>query len=185
MPSAFPQRPQVILVQDAASISYFTGATQQPCQCTDGETASRAILTSRTPRTSARLKLQYVLLPHIGPLQLASALLFYLAPVHSLITRQFEGILNITFTEHGLPYDQANVPLFSSTQTAFVSGNGGVPRNTYEFSFPTTIPSSSAVLPPTWHIHHPGAEADVLYQVRFAYPLLCIVTYVSLLTRCE
>ena len=101
--------------------------------------------------------------------------------------RQFEGMLNVTFTEHGLPYDQANVPLFSSTQTVFGSGNGGVPRSTYEFDFPipTTIPSSHAVLPPTWHIHHPGAEADVLYQVRYAPLPLSTATDISLLTRCE
>ena len=96
-------------------------------------------------------------------------------------------MLNITFTEHGLPYDQANVPLFSSTQSVFGSGDGGVPRNTYEFNFeiPTMIPSSRAVLPPTWHIHHPGAEADVLYQVRCASLLPWAATDVSLLARCE
>lgn len=96
-------------------------------------------------------------------------------------------MLNITFTEHGLPYDQANVPLFSSTRTVFGSGNGAAPRNTYEFDFeiPTMIPSSRAVLPPTWHVHHPGAEADVLYQVRFASPPPWTATDISLLARCE
>ena len=100
---------------------------------------------------------------------------------------QFEGMLNITFTEHGLPYDQANVPLFSSTQTVFGSGNGSVPRNTYEFNFemPTTIPSSRALLPPTWHIHHPGAEADVLYQVRYTFLPLWTATDTSLSARYE
>ena len=96
-------------------------------------------------------------------------------------------MLNITFTEHGLPYDQANVPLFSSTQIVFGSGNGSVPRNTYEFNFefPPTIPSSRALLPPTWHIHHPGAEADVLYQVRYASLPAWAATDIPLFARYE
>jgi len=87
-------------------------------------------------------------------------------------------MLNITFIQYSLPYDQTNVPLFSSTQTVFSSGNGRVPRNTYEFNFeiPTMVPSSRVVLPPTWHFHHPGAEAEVLYQVRCASLLPWAVT---------
>jgi len=96
-------------------------------------------------------------------------------------------MLNIAFTEYDVPYDQSSLPLFSSTRTIFSSGNGGVPHNTYEFNFeiPTMIPSSRVVLPPTSHIHHPGAEAEVLYQVRCASLLPWAATDASLLARCE
>jgi hypothetical protein len=96
-------------------------------------------------------------------------------------------MLNISFTEHSLPYDQTNESLFSSTQTVFGSGSGSAPRNTYEFNFemPTMIPGNRALLPPTWHIHHPGAEADVRYQVSFASLLPWTPTDISFLSRCE
>src|SRR5258706_526486 len=98
VPSAFPRRHQGIHVQDGASISYFTEATPQLCQCTDGATASRATLTSRTPRTSIKLKLQYVFCPAIFPALCVTAhpaaqpvptgigSSLYLAQVHPLIS---------------------------------------------------------------------------------------------------
>jgi hypothetical protein len=96
-------------------------------------------------------------------------------------------MLNISFTEFGVPYGQTNESLFSSTQTVFGSGSGGVPRSAYQFNFemPTTIPGNHGLLPPTWHMHHSGAEADVLYQVSFAFLPPWTPIDISLLSRCE
>ncbi|KIM30486.1 hypothetical protein M408DRAFT_328068 [Serendipita vermifera MAFF 305830] len=78
-----------------------------------------------------------------------------------------QGTLQVVYSERGMPFDQDQVSLFTSSQTLFTSAykRPPGPSHQFTFTFPETCVASQTPLPPTWSLTKQGVNAKVSYTI--------------------